>query len=180
MDSSPKKIGKRIFIIGCSSSGKTTLGKKLAENMGLSHSDLDDFYWLENWQSRSKPDFIQNVQNIIEKDSWVISGNYSSVFDYIWQKSDSVIWLDYSFLLVLWRGIKRSLSRVITNEKVCNNNYESFRNIFRKESTIRWICASYAKNRMKYNKYFDSNSSLNRELFHFKTPKLLQLFISNL
>jgi len=36
----------RIYITGASCAGVTTLGHTLASLLGLSHLDVDDFYWL--------------------------------------------------------------------------------------------------------------------------------------
>ncbi|MCP5506429.1 MAG: hypothetical protein H7A38_06065 [Chlamydiales bacterium] len=37
---------KRIVIIGSCGSGKTSLGRHLARNLGNPVTDLDDLYWL--------------------------------------------------------------------------------------------------------------------------------------
>jgi adenylate kinase family enzyme len=37
--------GRRILITGAAGSGKTTLGRALAERLGVAHFDTDDFMW---------------------------------------------------------------------------------------------------------------------------------------
>ncbi len=46
-------IIQRVVIIGSSSSGKTTLGKKLANKLSITHEELDALYWEPNWKFTS-------------------------------------------------------------------------------------------------------------------------------
>ena len=54
---------KRIVIIESCGSGKTTLGKHLAENLNYPVTDLDDLYWLPNWTMRPKEEFASLIED---------------------------------------------------------------------------------------------------------------------
>ena len=70
----------KIHIIGCSGRGKTYLAKKLSNKYNIPHYDLDDIYWDNSSQeygiktSAEKRDKL--LQNILEKDDWIIEGIY--------------------------------------------------------------------------------------------------------
>jgi len=70
----------RIHLFGASGSGTTTLGRALAERLGVAHFDSDNFYW----QPADKPFSCkrprdQRVQLLREQlsrqDNWVLSGS---------------------------------------------------------------------------------------------------------
>jgi len=71
-------------------------------------------------------------------ESWVIDGDYSDVRDIVWSRADTLVWLDLPFLTIFYRILWRTLRRVVTREKLWNNNVErldkseySHLNIFR-------------------------------------------------
>ena len=40
---------RKIIVTGTSCTGKTTLGRKLAKELGITQIDLDDLHFLPNW-----------------------------------------------------------------------------------------------------------------------------------
>lgn len=48
-----QKSYDRIIVIGATGSGKTTFGRALAARNGCAFIDLDDLYWLADWQVRA-------------------------------------------------------------------------------------------------------------------------------
>ena len=53
---------KRVVILGTSSSGKTTLAKKIAEEQGIQRIELDQLYWQPNWVPTAMPEFLQKIE----------------------------------------------------------------------------------------------------------------------
>ena len=56
---------QRIVIIGTSSSGKTTLGKNLAQKLNITHQELDFFFWEANWTM--KKIFVSESHHLLKK-----------------------------------------------------------------------------------------------------------------
>ena len=52
---------KRINVIGTSASGKTTFSRKLAERLNLTHIELDNLLWLDDWQETPDFEFFQKI-----------------------------------------------------------------------------------------------------------------------
>ena len=98
---------KRIMIIGCPGSGKSTLSKQLAMKLKLPLVHLDQIYWKNNWQPISNEIFDQLLLHEVEKDEWIIDGNYSRTISMRLEKCDTIIYLDYHRMTCLLGVIKR-------------------------------------------------------------------------
>src|SRR5215813_3241988 len=94
---------QRIMIIGTTGSGKTTLASQLAKRLALSQVELDALYWNPQWTPASPEVFRERVSAALSGERWVVDGNYQLVRDLIWQRADTLIWLDYPLPLALWR-----------------------------------------------------------------------------
>ena len=88
---------KRINIIGASGSGKSTFGKNLAGVLSIDYIEMDALFWGKNWSVPSDEVFFPKVKSALDKDAWVLDGNYNRTTPIKWEKVDTVIWLDFSF-----------------------------------------------------------------------------------
>ncbi len=100
----------RIIIIGCSGSGKSTLARKLAEATGLPLIHLDRLWWRENWQHISREEFDELLHAEIEKEKWIIDGNFARTLDIRLEKCDAVIFLDLPRMVCITGVLKRVIS----------------------------------------------------------------------
>lgn len=142
----------KIVVIGTSCSGKTTLASKIAQQHGLHHIHLDSLHWLPHWQERSDEDFAAMTEKAVsEVDSWVCDGNYSVVREIVWRDATHIIWLNYPFFLVFWRGVKRTCRRVFLHEEFVHGNYEGFRHSFlSRHSILWWIMKTHSRRKKTY------------------------------
>lgn len=145
---------QRIVIIGVTGSGKTTLGCSLAKKFSIPTIDLDDIHWLPGWQTRDLAEQRRLVNNATNADGWVVSGNYSKLKDIYWQKADTIIWLDYPFMFVFCRLLKRSLVRIIDKRPICNGNYEFALKLVSRDSIMIWLFRSFNKRKKAGNDLF--------------------------
>lgn len=141
---------KRIVIVGACGSGKTSLGRHLAENLDYPLIDLDDLYWLPNWIMRPKDEILASIKKTVEAPQWVICGNHSPARKVIWSKADTIIWIDPPFLSLLWRVLKRSIRLMVTKQPICNGNYETLRRLFCKDSILYYLVTSYHKCKRRF------------------------------
>jgi len=143
--------GKRIAIIGATGSGKTTFSRQLSRVLDIYHVELDSIMWLPNWQKEDWDVVRQQVQQKMDSRGWVCDGNYSKLRDIVWRQADTIIWLDYPFLLVLYRLFIRTMKRVFLRTRLWNNNRESFRKTFlSKDSLFLWLFQSYPRLKKTY------------------------------
>lgn len=87
---------KRVMIIGCPGSGKSTFSKKLHNLTGLPLYHMDMMYWNANRTIVEKFIFRERLSAIIQNDEWIIDGNYGSTVELRLQACDTVFFLDYS------------------------------------------------------------------------------------
>lgn len=57
---------QRINVVGTSASGKSTFARALAEKLGLAYIELDNLFWLDDWQQSADTDFFAKIQAAIE------------------------------------------------------------------------------------------------------------------
>ncbi|MBN2051890.1 hypothetical protein JW756_00120 [Candidatus Woesearchaeota archaeon] len=102
----------RIYIIGNSASGKTSLAKKLSRILKIKNYDLDDFYWQKKFtKKRSREEIEKLVKKATHKKKWIIEGVYSSCVTCSLDKADLIVWLDYPAHIITWRLLKRQIKR---------------------------------------------------------------------
>jgi len=97
----------KILVIGCCGAGKSTFSKKLQAILELELIHLDQYYHKPNWEEPKKVEWEKRVNNLVQKPSWIMDGNYSETMDIRIKNADTIIYLDYPILKCFWRVIKR-------------------------------------------------------------------------
>jgi len=98
---------QRVLVIGSGGSGKSTVAAQLGELLNLEVSHLDKFYWSAGWVKPEPDEWIKTVTELINRDSWIIDGNYSGTLELRLQRCDAIVFLDLPRLLCMWRIVKR-------------------------------------------------------------------------
>ena len=99
----------KIIIVGGSGTGKTTLSNNLGKILDLPIYHMDAFHYQEKWKVRDKKERDKRILLKSQDRHWVIDGTYSSTLKERVEKSDLVIFLDYSTLARLKGVIERYL-----------------------------------------------------------------------
>lgn len=86
---------KKVLIIGCPGSGKSTFSRALHSALGLPLYHLDMLYWNADKTTVEKSVFLQRLEEALKKDRWIIDGNYLSTMELRLKNCDTVIFLDY-------------------------------------------------------------------------------------
>ena len=105
---------KKVIIIGCCGSGKSTFARHLHACTGSPLFHLDQLNWNENKTTVEKEVFLKRVQDVIQKDSWIIDGNYGSSIEMRMQACDTVFFLDYPVDICI-QGIHERVGKVRTD-----------------------------------------------------------------
>ena len=96
---------KKVIVIGCPGSGKSTVSRVLHNKTGIPLYHLDMMYWNADKTTVEKSVFLERLYDVLEKNDWIIDGNYGSTMELRMAACDTVIFLDYS-LDVCLDGIK--------------------------------------------------------------------------
>lgn len=138
---------QRILVIGTSGSGKSRLAYRLGEHLGLPYVATDPFYWQAGWKLTPITQVEQQVRQVIQREAWVLDGNFDDQRELVWSRADCILWLDYPLALVLWRVLWRNLRWVINRQPIWSGNRMSLKRAF---SGFRHTLHSYHGKRQNY------------------------------
>lgn len=105
---------KRIIVIGCGGAGKSTLSRKLSDKLNIPVYHLDKIFWNRGWIQTPQEEFDIKLKSLVNKDKWIIDGNYIRTLDMRVERADTIIFINMSTYLCLYRAIKR---RIMYNGK---------------------------------------------------------------
>ena len=85
---------KKVVVIGCPGSGKTTFAEKLHKRTGLPLFHLDAIWHKPDRTHISREEYDQRLAEILEVEEWIIDGNYSRTLEVRMQASDTIFLFD--------------------------------------------------------------------------------------
>ncbi len=171
---------KKINVIGTSGSGKSTIAKELSKRLNYPYIEMDAVFWGKNWSEPPDEIFFKNLRQALERESWVLDGNYTRSMPIKWQKVDTVVWVDYNFARTLYQAVSRAINRIITQKELWpgTGNRESFKMLFSKDSIVLWTIKTYHKNRIKYLKAMKDEQYKHIHFIHLRSPKESREFLN--
>jgi adenylate kinase family enzyme len=86
---------KKVIIIGCPGSGKSTFARKLKKASGLPLYHLDMIYWKADGTTVTRQILVEGIKEILQKPEWIIDGDYASTMEMRMKECDTVFFLDY-------------------------------------------------------------------------------------
>ena len=148
--------------------------------MSIPHVELDALHWEPNWVEASLEVFRQRVSEAVDESRWVVDGNYSKVRDLVWGRADTVVWLDYSFTLVFWRVVIRTIRRILTKEELWNGNRERLSSLIGGDSMPYWVIKTYSKQKREFPKLFSQPEYSHKKFISHGTPKETDAWLESL
>ena len=95
-DSTPSLSGvRKIIVLGCPGSGKSTFSVKLHEKTGLPLFHLDNVWWNPDRTHVSRDEFDRRLEGIVRGDEWIVDGDYSRTYEVRIRASDAIVFLDF-------------------------------------------------------------------------------------
>jgi adenylate kinase family enzyme len=159
------------------------LSRALADSIGCPWLELDSVYHQADWVPLDDDAFVAHVTDVIAGDSWVIDGKYSTVLPLVWERADTVVWLDLPRRTVMRRIVVRTLRRVAGRAELWNGNRERWRNFFTwdpAESVISYAWHSYGRNQARFAAAAADPASAHLDFVRLRTPAQVRAFLRRL
>ncbi len=158
---------KKIIVIGCPGAGKSTFSRALRDRTGLPLYYLDMIWHKPDKTNVTREEFDLRLSEILEKDEWIIDGNYNRTLEMRLSKCDTVFLLDFPTEVCIG-GVE---ARIGTKREEMPWVEEEFDSEFR-----QWIL-DFSEQKLPYiyellGKYAD------KEIFIFKTREEMNKYLT--
>jgi adenylate kinase family enzyme len=100
---------RRILIVGPLGTGKSTLALKLGDLLEIPVHHLDWLYWGDTWTPPPPSEWQELLDDLVNGDSWIIDGNFTSSLPQRLAAADTVIYLDLPPSTSTIRAIRRRI-----------------------------------------------------------------------
>ena len=110
---------------------------------------------------------------------WIAVGIYGQVRDIVWQRADTLVWLDLPLPQVMWRLFWRTLRRIVTQEDLWGTgNRESLgRTLFSRDSILLWALKTHGRNRRHFTEEC-SKFSAGRTVIRLRSSHDVERFVA--
>ena len=85
---------KKILVLGCPGSGKSTFSRKLHEITGIPLTHLDNVWWKPDGTHISREEFDLKLSALMGADEWILDGDYSRTYEVRIRACDTAVLLD--------------------------------------------------------------------------------------
>jgi adenylate kinase family enzyme len=103
---------RKIHIVGAPSAGKSTLARRLAEQLGCPCYDLDPIAFVDDrWTLRPMAERRALIEQIVPQPAWVTEGGHLGWTEPLLTAADAIVWLDPPLHVLLRRHWVRHRGR---------------------------------------------------------------------
>jgi hypothetical protein len=171
---------QRINVVGTSCSGKTTLSRAVAETLALPYVELDALFWGPSWTPVPTAEFRARVARALDRESWVVDGGYSPVRGLIWERVDTVVWLDFPMRTVLRRWARRTVVRLVSRHEFWpgTGNRERVAHLAGRDSLLWWIVRTHRSRRGRLAAQLDARPDIT--VIRLRSPTESQAWLRSL
>ncbi|MDQ8023398.1 MAG: shikimate kinase [Moraxellaceae bacterium] len=170
-----------INVLGCSGSGKSTFARRLAAALGVRYIEMDAVFWEPAWTEPTDERFFARLRDaLVEGDGrWVLDGSYTRTIPIKWPLVRTVVWLDMSFGLTVWRVFWRALHRAWSGAELWpgTGNCESLGRMFSRKSIVLWAIEHHGPNRMKCEAQMRDPQYAHIRFIRLRSPREVEAFL---
>lgn len=173
----------RIVVGGISGAGKSTLARAIAETLDVTYVESDALLHGPDWTRR--PTFEEDLSEALPRDGrWVTDGGGPLGRDIVWPRADTLVWLDLSRAVVMWRVVTRSVRRAARRERLWAGNRERLADWLRPDHPIRFAWSTHGPRRKEYEELLDRavypHLEPHLEVIRLRTPVATEVWLERL
>lgn len=86
---------RHVVLIGSGGAGKSTFARRLGKITGLEVIHLDAHYWKPGWVETPINVWTEMQRNLIQRDRWIMDGNYGATLSLRLDAADAILFFDY-------------------------------------------------------------------------------------
>lgn len=165
---------KRVVVVGCAGSGKSTLSRKLAARAGLPLIERDA---LGSLGSRA---YREALGEVAGQPLWILDGAPHYEDDLIYRAADTVIFLDYPKPLVMWRVLRRTVLIELSRRPVGAHRPQGVGVWRDSKHPLRWAWSSHHDRRQEGLALISRSDLAGADVFHFTHPRQASRWIRQL
>jgi hypothetical protein len=173
---------ERIVVVGRTGSGKTTIARELAAALGVPHIELDSLYFGPGFSTAPLAVLRERTSAALAGDRWVTDGNKRAVRDLIWPRADTIIWLDYSLGISLWRLGKRArrrTSELRTEASRTGQRARLPRQLLAAAKGVLTALRSHAGQRREYTRLFADPANEHLAILRLRSPRAAREWLAH-
>jgi adenylate kinase family enzyme len=173
----------RVVVVGATGAGKSALAQRLASRLGAPYVELDALFWDAGWTPADPDVFRARVEHATARPRWVVAGNYGRVRDLLWPRADTIVWLDYTFPLVLRRLTARTVRRAVSREVLWNGNREylwEHCRLWSEKSLFHWLVKTYWAYRRELPVLFAQPGHAHLQIARLRRPRETEAWLAGL
>ncbi|WP_169083461.1 DNA topology modulation protein [Paenibacillus sp. PL91] len=166
---------KKIILIGSGGSGKSTLARTIGKILLINVYHLDAIFWKPGWVATPKDEQKKVQEKLINHERWIIDGNYGGTIDIRLNAADTIIFIDLSRWICLFRVLKRRFQyRNKKRDDLAEGCEERINFQF-----LKWVWDYSIEQKPKIMEQL-RNHSPDKRVIILKSPKEVKQFITNM
>jgi adenylate kinase family enzyme len=170
------RAATRIAVYGVTGSGKTRAAAIIGAVTGLPWHAVDDLTWEPGWVEVPRDEQRRRIERICRGDAWILDSIHRTWMDVVLDRVEVIVALDYPRWLSYGRLLRRTATRMVTREPVCNGNVESLGNVLARDSILWFHFRSFGRKRRRIRAWADDPAA--PQVQQFTGPRQLALALA--
>ncbi|HEX8897819.1 MAG TPA: DNA topology modulation protein [Chthoniobacterales bacterium] len=167
---------RKILLIGAGGSGKSVLAARIAAQTDLPLIHLDALFWKPGWVETPRDEWRRMVGELVQRDAWVMDGNYGGTLDLRLAACDTVLFLDFAPLVCCWRVLKRRGQFHNKSRPDAGSDCPERLDL----EFLRWIWTYRKKRRPKILKKLSAAAARGKQVIVLRNAKGVENFVAQL